>query len=65
MTNESQEILKELREIRIEIQSIKENMPDKEMFLTSEEEKLLQESYENEKKGETISSKALRKELGI
>ena len=65
MTNESQEILKELREIRIEIQSIKENMPDKEMFLTSKEEEILQESYENEKKGETISSKALRKELGI
>ena len=65
MANETQEILKELREIRIEIKSIKENMPNRDMFLTAEEERLLEESYENEKKGELVSSIELRKKLGI
>jgi len=39
-------------------------MPDKEMFLTAEEEKLLEKSYINEEKGKLVSSGDLRKELG-
>ncbi len=65
MVNGNEEILKELKEIRIEIRAIKENMPERDMFLTAEEERLLEESYENEKKGELISSVELRKKLGI
>lgn len=65
MVNETKQILKELREIKTEIKSIKESMPDKDMFLTSEEERLLEESYTHEKKGKLVSSKDLRKELGI
>ena len=64
MVNEK-EILNQLKEIRIDINFIKESMPDKEMFLTAEEEKLLEESYVNEKEGELTSSKTLRKELRI
>lgn len=64
MANERQ-ILRELKEIKSDIKTIKENMPDKDMFLTAEEERLLEESYENEKKGELISSGKLRKELGV
>ena len=40
-------------------------MPDKDMFLTAGEERLLKESYEDEKKGALISGKDLRKEIGI
>ncbi len=65
MVNGNEEILKELKEIRIEIRTIKENMPDKDMFLTAEEGRLLEESYENEKRGELISSSDLRKKLEI
>jgi len=63
MVTETQQILKELGEIKLEIKEIKEKMPDKEMFLTAEEEKLLEESYANESKGELISSENLKKEL--
>ncbi|MBL7169994.1 MAG: hypothetical protein ISS48_03170 [Candidatus Aenigmarchaeota archaeon] len=65
MSNETKQILDELRQIRIEIEFIRETMPDKEMFLTAEEEKLLEKSYVDEEKGKLISSGDLRKELGI
>ena len=65
MVNGNEEILKELKEIMIEIKAIKENMPNIDMFLTSEEEQLLRESYENEKKGELVSSVDLRKKLEL
>ncbi len=65
MQNEIREVLKELKDIKEDIRMIKENMPDKEMFLTIEEEKLLEQSYTNEQKGGLISSKDMRKELGI
>ena len=65
MVNENNDILKELKEIRVEIKAIKDNMPDKDMFLNAEEERLLEESYEHEKKGELISSIELRKKLGL
>lgn len=38
-------------------------MPDKDIFLTASEERLLEESYENENKGALISGKDLRKEI--
>ena len=65
MLTDDKQILNELRQIRIEIRFIKEMMPDKEMFLTADEEELLEKSYINEEKGKLLSSKDLRKELGI
>ena len=62
---EAEQIMQELKSIRTELHTIKENMPDKEMFLTAEENRLLSESYLNEKNGAIISSKELRRELGI
>lgn len=61
----SKQILEEIKTIKEEILQIKVNMPDKEMFLTAEEKKLLEASYTNEKQGKTISNSSLRKKLGI
>ena len=63
METEIRQIIDDLNIIKSELSTIKENMPDKEMFLTSEESKLLEESRQN--KGKFISSKNLRKSLGI
>ena len=63
METEIRQIIDDLNIIKSELSTIKENMSDKEMFLTSEESKLLEESRQN--KGKFISSKNLRKSLGI
>ena len=60
-----QPIMHELKLVRKELHEIKQAMPDKEMFLTAEESKLLEESYRNEREGKLISSRDIRKELGI
>ena len=65
MELETKEIIDELRKIRIGIEFLKANLPDKEMFLTVEEEILLKNSYENEEKGRLVSSNELKKELEI
>ncbi len=65
MEAEIKQIMDDLTTIKFEIHQIKENMPDREMFLTREEAKLLEESRVNEQKGKLTSSKDLRKELGI
>ena len=59
------EILDQLKKISIDIKIIKENMPDKEMFLTIEEEKLLVDSFENQKRGSLKGSVDLRREISI
>ncbi len=65
METKNDQLLNELKRIRIDIEFIKEAMPDKEMFLTAKEERLLEESYVNEEKGELISSEDLRKKIGV
>jgi hypothetical protein len=65
MPTEAKQILDEIKSIKGELAYIKEHMPDKDMFLTAEEKRLLEESYVNEKEGRTVSSAALRKKLGI
>ena len=65
MTTEAKEIIEELKVIRSELDYIKKNMPTKDIFLTAEEKKLLEESYKNEKEGKLLSSKQLRKVLKI
>lgn len=63
MSTETTQILEELKAIRTELDYIKDNMPDKDMFFTLEEKKLLDESYKNEKEDRLISNKALRERL--
>ena len=65
MSDSIKQVLEELKGIRKDLKDIRENMPDKEMFLTAEEERLLEKSHANEQKDKLISSKALRKEIGI
>lgn len=65
MATETQQILESISELKSEVKIIRETMPDKEMFLTAEEEILLEESYANEEEKELISSRELRKRLGI
>jgi len=65
MATETKAIMEMLSGIKSELDYIKENMADKELFLTTEEKKLLEESYKNEKQGKLVSGKELRKQLGI
>lgn len=65
MTTEVKQILDELKAVREELDYIKENMIDKEMFLSLEEKKLLRESFQNEKEGKLVSGRQLRKHLGL
>ena len=58
-------VMEELKLIRKELHEIKESMPDKDMFLSPEEKKLLAASFDHQKEGSLISSENLRKELGL
>ena len=59
------EVLKELKAIRKDLRSLRNALPEKDIFLTAEEKKLLEESYANEKAGRLMSSRALRRELWL
>ena len=61
----TKQIMDELKAIKIELSDIKRNMPDKEFFLDTEEKKLLEESWQNEKEEKLISSTEIRKELNL
>ena len=63
MTTEIKQIMNELKGMRADLDFIKQNMPEKDMFLTSEEKKLLDESFGNEKAGKLVSADKLLKEL--
>ncbi len=65
MATETKQILEEIKSIKLELNFIKENMPERSMFLNTKEIKLLEESYKNEKNGKLVSSKDLKKQLGI
>lgn len=56
-------LIKEIKAIRKDIAIIRNEMPDKEMFLTAEEKQLLKESYKNERKGLLISGDELKAQL--
>ncbi len=60
----NQQILNELKQLRVDINIIKEDL-NGDSQLTEEEEQLLDESYENEKNGALISSEDLKEELEI
>ncbi len=65
MTPDIKGIKAELKSIHKELKTIRQNLPDKDIFLTAEESKLMAQSFQHEKEGKLISSKNLRKELGI
>lgn len=65
MATETKQILEEIKSIKLELNFIKENMPERSMFLNTKEIKLLEESYKNEKNGKLVSSKDLKKRPGI
>ena len=65
MGKEIQQIMDELKGIKEEIQYIRDNMPNKEMFLGAEEKQLLKDSFEHEKTGKLISGKDLKKKLRL
>ena len=64
MTTETK-VLNELKTIKAELDYIKTNMLNKDMFLTNEERILLTESYKDEREGKLVSSKELKKQLGL
>lgn len=57
------EIMLKLVRLQQDVSLIKEQMPDKDMFLSHEEKQLLDESYDSERKGNLISAKEVRKQL--
>jgi hypothetical protein len=59
----SKDVLEELKAIRRDLLYIKKHMVDVDTILTAEEEKILEESLEEHKKGKTTSLKDFEKEL--
>ena len=65
MSADERQILSELKAIRNELSYIKVTMVAKDMLLTDEEKKLLDQSHKNEKQHRLVSSQELRKKLKI
>lgn len=65
MTFDNQEILNRLKNIEVTVEFIKNSMPNKDMFLSSDEKVLLEESYSSEENKSLVSSKEARKLLEI
>jgi len=61
----NKEILEKLNRLQIDVDIIKEKLDDDDIQLTDGEEKLLEESYENEKNNKLVSSDNIKKKLGI
>lgn len=65
MANETQEILTRLQKIEQALRRIQRCMPDRDMFLSSEEKQLVEESFERETHGQLLSSAEARRQLGL
>ncbi len=65
MGTEMEDIKQELVLIRRELKTIREEIPDRDMFLAAEESELLDASYKHEKENLLVSSESLRNEFGI
>ncbi|MFH1359373.1 MAG: hypothetical protein ABIH37_05785 [archaeon] len=61
----NKEILEQLKQIRLDVNIIKENMIDIDCILTPKEEARHEESLAELERGETISHSELKKELGL
>ncbi len=64
MEEDVHQLFKEIRTIRDEVIYIRRHMPDREMFLTAEEKRLLEESFVNERRT-MLTGAALRKKLRL
>ena len=63
MENQTQQILNELRAIRVDIKYIKQNVVDMDTILTPEEETRLNESLDEFKQGRTTPLIEFEKEI--
>lgn len=63
MTEDTKLILKELNDIKVELQVIKQHIVDIDATLTVEEKERLQESLDNFKKAKTMSLDEFEKEM--
>jgi len=63
MKNTEQKILDELREIKVEITFIKEHMVDADTILTPEEEKRLDKTLGEFKKGKSIPLEDFKRDM--
>jgi len=59
------EIIARLARLQADVDYLKRHVKDEDIFLSAEEEELLEESYENEKNRKLVSPNKLRKEFGI
>jgi hypothetical protein len=64
-TGFEERVIRELDSIKEQLTEIREHMVDIDCILTDEERKLVDESYENQKKGKMISLSEFKKELGL
>jgi len=62
---ENTQILQELKDIKKDLNYIKEHMVDADMIMTPEEEERFEESLQDLKEGRTTSLEDLKKELGL
>ncbi len=65
MTTETQQILEELKTMKVDLEFIKKHMFDPDTIMTTEESKRFEQSMKEFKEGKTISLKDLKKELGF
>lgn len=65
MENETQQILNELKQIRIDIEIIKENVLDEDVILDEDDIKSIEIAEREFKEGRTISHEQLKKELEL
>lgn len=65
MAIEAKRIMSELRSIKEDLKYIKKHIPDRDVFLDSEEKMLLEKSYHNERKGKLLTGKELRRKLEL
>ena len=58
-------VIERLARLEREVSYLKNHVEDIDSILTPEEEKLLEDSYENEKAGKLLSSKEIETELAL
>ena len=57
------DIMLKLVQLQQDVSLIKNQMPDKDMFLSNEEKQLLDESYDSERNDTLVSAKEVRKQI--
>ena len=65
MSSGFKELKNELILIKKELRFIRSSLPDPDIYLTTEEKKLVEQSYHNERDGKLISGTQLKKRLGL